>query len=60
MDVGSGSPMSFSMPSLMPAKQSEIAVELARHVAGEFASRFRSHGPELAGRYKRKHLASAA
>ena len=45
---------------LPPAKQSEIAVELARHVAGEFASRFRSHGPELAGRYKRKYLPSAA
>ena len=45
---------------LPPAKQSEIAVELARHIASEFASGFRSHGPELAGRYKRKHLSSAA
>ena len=45
---------------LPPAKQSEIAVELARHIGGEFASRFRAHGPELAGRYRRKHLSSAA
>ena len=45
---------------LPPAKQSEIAVELARHIASEFASGFRAHGPELAGRYKRKYLPSAA
>ena len=45
---------------LPPAKQSEIAVELARHIAGEFATRFRAHGPELAGRYRRKQFPSAA
>jgi len=45
---------------LPPAKQSEIAVELARHITSEFASRFRAHGPELAGPYKRKHLQPAA
>jgi DNA-binding transcriptional LysR family regulator len=45
---------------LPAAKQSEIAVELARHIRQEFASRFRSVGPELAGRYKRKQFPSAA
>jgi DNA-binding transcriptional LysR family regulator len=45
---------------LPAAKQSEIAVELARHIRQEFASRFRALGPELAGRYKRKPFPSAA
>jgi hypothetical protein len=46
---------------LPPAKQNEIAVELARHVRQEFASRFR--GPSLtdiAGRRGRKPLTPAA
>jgi hypothetical protein len=45
---------------LPPAKQSEIAVELARHIGQEFATRFRAHGPELAGAYRRKYLQPAA
>jgi DNA-binding transcriptional LysR family regulator len=45
---------------LPAAKQSEIAVELARHIRQDFASRFRALGPELAGRYKRKQYPSAA
>jgi DNA-binding transcriptional LysR family regulator len=45
---------------LPPAKQNEIAVELARNIAQEFATRFRAHGPELAGAYRRKHLQPAA
>lgn len=45
---------------LPPARQNEIAVELARHIAHEFATRFRrSGGPELGGRYRRKQAAAA-
>jgi DNA-binding transcriptional LysR family regulator len=45
---------------LPPARQSEIAVELAHHIRQEFASRFRRPpGPDLAGRYKRKQPAVA-
>lgn len=46
---------------LRPVQQNEIAVELARHITGEFASRFRrSTGPELAGRYRRRQMPTAA
>jgi DNA-binding transcriptional LysR family regulator len=45
---------------LPPAKQSEIAVELARHIGHEFATSFRAHGPEPVGPYKRKYLQPAA
>jgi DNA-binding transcriptional LysR family regulator len=46
---------------LPPARQNEIAVELARHIAQEFATHFRRQsGPELAARYRRKPLPSAA
>jgi DNA-binding transcriptional LysR family regulator len=46
---------------LPPARQNEIAVELARHIAQEFATRFRRMGgPGLAGRYRRKPAAAAA
>ena len=45
---------------LPPAKQNEIAVELARHIGSEFATRFRAHGPELAGPYRRKYLQPVA
>jgi DNA-binding transcriptional LysR family regulator len=46
---------------LPPARQNEIAVELARHITQEFATHFRRpSGPELAVRYRRKPLSSAA
>jgi DNA-binding transcriptional LysR family regulator len=46
---------------LPPAGQSEIAVELARHIAQEFATHFRRQsGPELAARYRRKPMPTAA
>src|SRR5882757_6469813 len=46
---------------LPPARQNEIAVELARHIAQEFATHFRRQsGPELAQRYRRKPMPSAA
>jgi DNA-binding transcriptional LysR family regulator len=46
---------------LPPARQNEIAVELARHIAQEFATQFRRQsGPELAVRYRRKPMPSAA
>jgi DNA-binding transcriptional LysR family regulator len=45
---------------LPPAKQSEIAVELARHITQEFATCFRAHAPEPVGPYKRKYLQPAA
>ncbi|HJU31216.1 MAG TPA: LysR substrate-binding domain-containing protein [Hyphomicrobiaceae bacterium] len=46
---------------LPPANQNEIAVELARHIAQEFATHFRRQsGPELAARYRRKPIPTAA
>ena len=45
---------------LPPARQNEIAVELARHITQEFATHFRRQsGPELAVRYRRKPMPSA-
>jgi DNA-binding transcriptional LysR family regulator len=45
---------------LPPARQNEIAVELARHITQEFAAHFRRQsGPELAVRYRRKPMPSA-
>jgi len=45
---------------LPPVRRTEIAVELARHISGEFA-RFRRLGsPELAGRYRRRPTPAAA
>ena len=46
---------------LPPANQNEIAAELARHIAQEFATHFRRQsGPELAARYRRKPMPTAA
>jgi len=46
---------------LPPARQTEIAVELARHIRQEFATRFqRSNTIEFARRDRRKALAPAA
>jgi hypothetical protein len=39
---------------LPPARQSEIAVELALHIRQEFASRFQRYGGDLAARTRRR------
>jgi DNA-binding transcriptional LysR family regulator len=42
---------------LPPTRRSEIAVELARHIRQEFASRFRHPGaPQSPGRARRRHM----
>ena len=49
-----------SAQPMSPARQNEIAVELARHITQEFAAHFRRQsGPELAVRYRRKPMPSA-